>query len=136
MGAVAAQDYKAVQLELVVVLLHGFHLVQAVLVGILDGLEGGPGGAQDGAALGQDAGEVLAGEHLELAVDQAPVAVLEAVDLHLLFAVVQRLHHAPHGRVQRLAVSAAGQHTDSLHVSYPPRFYLYAFMISLSTGLC
>ena len=127
MGAVAAQDHQAVKLELVVVLLHGLHLVQAVLIGILDGLERGSGGAQDGAALGQDAGEVLAGEHLELAVDQAPVAVLEAVNLHLLFAVVQRLHHAPHGRVQRLAVSAAGQHTDSLHVSCPPIIYIWVF---------
>ena len=114
-GAVAAQDHQAVQLELVVGLLHGGHLVHAVVPGDLDGLEGGAAGAQEGAALGEDAGEVRVGEQPEAAVDQALVAVLKAVDLHLLPRVQQRLGDAPHGRVQGLTVPAAGQHTDSLH---------------------
>ncbi len=115
MGAVAAKDDQAVQLELVVGLLHGGNLVHAVGAGDLDGLEGGAAGTQEGAALGEDAGEVRVGEQPEAAVDQALVAVLKAVDLHLLPRVQQRLGDAPHGRVQGLAVPAAGQHADSFH---------------------
>ena len=72
-------------------------------------------GAKEGAALGEDAGEVGVGQQLEPAVDQPLVTVLEAVNLHLFSRVEQRLGDAPHGRVQGLAVPAAGQHTDSFH---------------------
>ncbi len=121
MSAVAAQNDQAVQLQLVIILLHCLYLVQPVLVRLLNGLEGRTGCSQHGAALCQDAGEVFSGEHLELAVDQAPVAIQEAVDLHLLSAVVQGLYNASHRRIQGLAIPAAGQHTNSPHVSFPPR---------------
>jgi hypothetical protein len=120
MGAVAPQDHQAVQLELVVVLLHGRHLVHAVGPRDLDGLEGGAAGAKEGAALGEDAGEVGVGEEPEAAVDEALIAVLEAVDLHLLVGVEHGLGHAPHGRVEGLAVPAAGEHSDAFHVDDPP----------------
>ena len=115
MGAIAPQDHQAVQLQLVVGLLHGRHLVHAVLAGDLDGLEGRAAGAQEGAALGENAGEVGVGQKPEAPVNQALVSVQKAVDFHLLVRVVQRLGDAPHGRVQGLAVPAAGQHTDSFH---------------------
>ena len=41
-GAVTTENYKAVQLQLVIVLLHGFHFVQPVGIRILDRLERGP----------------------------------------------------------------------------------------------
>ncbi len=115
-GAVAPEDHQTVQLQLVIILLHGLHLVEAVLVRIFDGLEGSTGGSQHSAALGQDAGEVLARQHLELAVDQPSISVQKTVDLQLLPAVVQRLHNPPHSRIQGLTVPAAGQHANSPHV--------------------
>ena len=115
MGAVAPQDDQAVQLELVVGLLHGRNLVHPVLSGYLDGLEGCAAGPQERASLGQDAGKVGVGQQLEPSVDQSLVAVLKTVDLHLFSRVEQRLGDAPHGRVQGLTVPAAGQHTDPFH---------------------
>ena len=114
-GAVAAQDHQAVQLELVVGLLHGGHLVHAVLAGNLDGLEGGAAGTQERAPLGEDAGKVGVGQEPEASINQPLVSVLEAVDLHLLAGIEQGLGDAAHGRVQGLAVPAAGQHSDSFH---------------------
>ena len=115
MGAVAAKDDQAVQLELVVGLLHGGNLVHAVGAGDLDGLEGGAAGTQEGTALGEDAGKVRVRQQAETAIDQALVAVQETVDLCRFVRVKQRLGDAPHGRVQGLAVPAAGQHADSFH---------------------
>ena len=115
MGAVASQDHQAVQLELVIGLLHGRNLVHPILPGDLDGLEGCAACPKERAALGQDTGEVSVGQQLEPSVDQPLVTILEAVDLHFFSRVEQRLGDAPHGRVQGLTVPAAGQHTDPFH---------------------
>ena len=80
-----SQYDQHVQLELVVGLLHGGHLVDAVLLDDLYGLEGGAAGAQERAALGEDAGEIAVCQQTELAVDEALIAVEEAVDLNLFF---------------------------------------------------
>ena len=115
MGAVAPQDHQAVQPQVLVVLLHGGHLVQAVGVGDPHLLEGLPGGAQDGAAFGQDAGEIPGGELVVVAVNEPLIALLKTVDLHIrVFA--QGFDHPSHGRVQGLAVAAAGEHSDFQHV--------------------
>ena len=106
-SAVTTENYKAVQLQLVIVLLHGFHFVQPVGIRILNRLEGGTGGSQNRAALGKDAGEILVCQHAEITVDQSSVTIQEAVDLHLFLAVRQGLHHASHGCVQGLAVTTA-----------------------------
>ena len=98
-GAVTTENYKAVQLQLVIVLLHGFHFVQPVGIRILDRLERGPGGSQDRAALGKDAGEILVCQHAEITVDQSSVAIEEAIDLDLFLTVRQGLHHTSHGSI-------------------------------------
>ena len=116
-GAVAAQDDQAVELQFVIVLLHRRDLVQTVLVRLADSLVGRAAAAQERAAFGQYAGEVRIAEQAEPPVDQALIAVEKAVDLHVLAGIVHRLGHAAHRRVQRLAIAAAGQHTDSNHTS-------------------
>ena len=113
--AVAAEDDQTVQTQLVVVLLHGLDLVQTLFVRHAHHLEGLAGGAQYGAALGEDAGKVARGQHAVVAIDQALVAVHEAVDLKLGEVVAQALHHAAHGGVERLAIAAAGQKSDPFH---------------------
>ena len=107
MGAVTTENYKAVQLQLVIVLLHGFHFVQPVGIRILDRLERGPGGSQDRAALGKDAGEILVCQHAEITVDQSSVTVQKTIDFNLFLAVRQCLHHTSHGCVQGLTVTTA-----------------------------
>ena len=114
-GTVAAQYHQTVQIQGLVVLLHGRHLVQTVGIGDAHLLEGLPGGAQDGAALGQDAGEIPGGELMVVAVNEPLVALLKTVNLHVrVFA--QGFDHAPHGCVQGLAVAAAGEHSDFQHI--------------------
>ena len=115
MGAVAAQNHKAVQLKLMVILLHSFHLIQAVCIGILYRLKGSAGGSENGSALGQDSGKILAGKHHKLSVDQALIAVQKSVDLYFFTTGKQCLYHTSHRGIQCLAISAAGQHSDSLH---------------------
>ena len=65
------------------IFLHGTHLVQPVGIGLAHQLEGLAGGAQNGAPLGQDAGEVMAGQLVIVAVDQALVALFKSIDLHI-----------------------------------------------------
>ena len=115
MGAVSAQDDQTVQLEFVIGLLHGRHLVHAVGARFADGLEGGAAAAQEGAAFGEDAGEIGVIQKAEFTVNQSLIAVQKAVNLHGFLCVEQRLRHPAHGWIQRLAVAAAGQHTDSFH---------------------
>ena len=115
-GAVAAQHEQAVELELVVGVDHRGNLLNAVLARDVEQLEGRAAGTQDGAAAGEDAGEVGGCHHAELAVDETAVAVLKAVDLHGLLALVYEcLHDAAHGGIERLAVAAAREQADSKH---------------------
>ena len=116
LAAVAAQHHQAVQPQAAVSIFHGLYLVQAVFVGLAHILEGLTAGTQDGAAHGEDAGEVHGGELLVILVDQALVAVDETDQLHAISVnVVKALGHAPQCGVQRLAVSAAGKQSDSFH---------------------
>ena len=116
-GSVAAAHDQAVQLQLVVGLLHGLDFVDAVLIGLTDGLERNTARSQDCAAPCEDALEVLSCEDAEFSVDQALVAVLKSVEFHGLLGVVHdALEDAAHGRVECLAVTAACQKTDSQHL--------------------
>ena len=101
--------------RLIVVLLHGLHFVQALFIRHAHHLEGLAGSAQYGAALGEDAGKVARGQHAVVAIDQALVAVHEAVNFQLGKVVAEALHNAAHGGVERLAVAAAGQKSDPFH---------------------
>ena len=113
-GTVAAAHDQAVQLQFMIGLFHSLYLVEAVLIRITDGLERAAAGSQNRAASGQDSLEVLAGQDPEFAVDQALVAVFEAVKLNRLFRVIDdALINAAHRRVQGLAVTSAGKKTDS-----------------------
>ena len=107
-GSVAAQDDQAIQLQLVVRLFHGSHLVHPVCSRFLDGLEGGATAAQECAALGENSGEIIIGQKPEFAVNEPLIPVQKTINFHLLFGMVQGLCYAPHGGVQRLAVAAAG----------------------------
>ena len=106
-SAVATENYKAVQLQLIIILLHGFDFIQSVGIRILDRLERGPGGSQDRAALGKDAGEILVCQHAEITVNQSSVTVQKTINFNLFLAVRQGLHHASHGCVQCLTVTTA-----------------------------
>ena len=109
LGAVAAQDHQAVQIQAVVGVQHGGHHVVAVLVH--NGLAGDvllAGGAQDGAALGDDAGEVTGLHKFVVPLHQTPVAVVHAEDLDIVHVLEQGFTHAPDGGVEPLAVTAAG----------------------------
>ncbi len=76
---------------------------------------------QDGAAVGEGAGEILGGESRVAIVDKSLIAVEEPVDFHLALGVVaERLHNGAHGGVECLAIAAAGKHSNSEHrVSSP-----------------
>ena len=118
-GAVAAQAEQAVQLRVLVGLFHGRDLVDLVLFHHPHQLEGGALGAQDGAAQGQDAPEVVLGHLLVLAVDEAVVAVQDAHDLHIIaHPGIQGLCHAADRCVQARAVAAGGQDANTFfHLS-------------------
>ena len=105
--AVAAAHDQAVKLQLMIGLLHGLDLVQSVLIGIADGLEGAPAGAEHCTAAGQDALEISAVQKPELAVDQTFVAVFKAIELDGFFCIACNcLEDTAHCSVQSLAVAA------------------------------
>ena len=81
---------------------------------ILHHLEGGALGAQNGAAQGQQAAEIVRLHLLVVAVDQAVIAVQDADDLDVFaHADVERFRHAADGRVQTGAVAAGGQDANT-----------------------
>ena len=109
-GAVAAQGEQAVQLQVLIILLHGGDLVHLVVPHHTHQLEGGALGAEDGAAHRQNTGKFVWLHHPRIAVDQAVIAVGDAYDLHIVaHALIQRLGHAAQGGVQAGAVAAGSK---------------------------
>ena len=106
-GPVAPQAQQAVQLHLLIVSLHGGHLVHLVLLHHTHQLEGGALGSQDGPAYRQDAGKLMGLHHPPVPVDESGIAVADADELHILpHALIQRLGHTPQGGVQPRAVAS------------------------------
>ena len=97
-GAVAAQTQQTVELCGFVGLFHGGDLINVVVLHHTHQLEGGALGAQNGAAQGQDAAEVVLVHLTVVAVDQAAVTVGDAHDLHVI----------PHAGVQCFCNAADG----------------------------
>ena len=133
MGSVAAQDHHAVQLQFIIVLLHGFHFVEAVLIRLAHQLKRCPGASEDRAAFRQDTRKIMSCQHTEIPVDQSLIAIEKTIDLNILSAAGQTLHHAAHRRVQCLTVPAAGQHTNSFHSRI--LLHIFAFLCFCFTFL-
>ena len=122
MGAVSSQDHQAVELKLIIILLHGLHFIHAVLIRILDRLKRSSRTSKYRSALGKDSGKITRCQHAEIAVDKSLIPLQETVDLNIRITGDQSLHHASHGCVQSLTVTAACQHSDSQH-NLPPSPY-------------
>ena len=80
-----------------------------VFIGFLHHLERLARGAQNGAAQGQDVGKLFGLHRVVIALDQTAIAVADAVERHVLAEfIIKRLGYTAQGRVQALAVAAAG----------------------------
>ncbi len=110
--AVAAQTDQTVQLGLFIGLLHRFDLVDLVLADDAHLGEGGAAGTQNGAAQGQDAGEVALLHLAVVAFDQAGIAILNTDDFGVKQGVARAGHAADTG-VQAGAVAAGGEDADA-----------------------
>ena len=99
MGSVASQDHKAVQAELIIILLHGLYLVKSVFIRILYGFKRSTGASKDRAALRKNSGKILSLQHAEISVDQTSVAVQKAINFNFFSAVYQTFYHAAHSCV-------------------------------------
>ena len=115
MCAVAAENYQAVQLQLIIGLFHRRHFVDTVCAGLTDQLVRSTAAAKDCAALCQNTRKIVIRHQTELSVDQSLITVLKAIDFNVFRAVIKHLCHASHRCIQCLTVAAAGQHTYSLH---------------------
>ena len=114
LSAVAAHDNEAVEVQAVVGVQHRGHEVVALVVHYgLSGYVSLARGAEDGPALNEDAGKVAGVHELVVALDEALVAVVHAVDLDIVDVLEQRLANAADGRVQALTVAARGNEADS-----------------------
>lgn len=78
------------------------------------------GGAEDGAAAGQDAADTVQVEGAVAAVQEAGVAVLEADDL-VAVVVDRSVHDRPDHCVQTRAVAACGENSDAHRAVSPAR---------------
>ena len=112
---VSTQDHQTVKLQFVIILFHGLHLIQAILIRLSHQLKRRSGTSQDRSSLCQDTGKISAREHSEIAVDQSFITVQKSVDLYFLRSVHHCFHNATHSGIQSLTIAAAGQHTDSFH---------------------
>ena len=116
MRTVAAQNDQAVQLSLLVGFEHTIQLGYAVLIRNLHHFKRLTGGSQNRAADGQNTGKITRAHDLCLILNQTAVTI-EKTDNFNVGAkfLIQCLCNTADGRVQTLAIAAAGQHTDSFH---------------------
>ena len=112
MRAVSAEGHEAIQLHLLVIRLHRLHLVHAVFADDAHVAERRAAGAENGAAEGEDAGEIRLLHLLVIARDQTRVAILNTDDLRVKHGIAGARHAADTG-VQAGAVAAAGEDTDA-----------------------
>ena len=108
MGAVAAQDHQAVQLQLIIGLLHGRDFIHTVRSNLLNGFKRRPTAAQKCSTFGENTGKVIIGQESKFSVNQPLITVQKSVDFHFLRGVIQGFGHTAHGGVQRLTIAAAG----------------------------
>ena len=99
LSTVSAENDQAVQTKLIIILFHGFDLIQTVFIRCPHQLEGLAGAADDGAALCQDSGKITRTHETVIAVDQTLVAVNKAIDLKLIEIVSQTLDNTSHGGI-------------------------------------
>ena len=119
MGTVAAEDYQAIQLHLLVIVLHVFDFIHAVFVDDTHQLKWLPRSAQNGAAERKDAGKIFRFHALIIAFDQAAVTVVNAINFHIVAEFfIQRFCNAANSCIEALAVSTARQNTNSFHQSH------------------
>ena len=110
-GAVAAQSDQTIQLEILIGLFHRSNLVHAVFFHHAHVAERTAAGAQNGAAQGEDTGELLLAHLLILAFDQAAITVADTDDLRIK-KLVGCAGNAADGCIQAGAIPAAGENTD------------------------
>ena len=120
MRAVSAEDDQAVKAGAAAGIEHFLELCCLVLLCLLHGLERLARGSEDRSAAREDIGKILRLHGVIVALDEAAVAVADAIDGHGgPEFLIQRLCHASQGRIQALAVAAGCQHTD-FHGFVPP----------------
>ena len=83
MRPVSSEDHKAVQIQLMIGVLHRLHLVQSLLIRNPHQFKWLPGGSEDRAAHRQNTGEVLRSQHLKIRVDQPLISIFKSIDLHI-----------------------------------------------------
>ena len=132
LGSVSAEDNQAVEAEFVVSLLHGFHFVEAFFIRHTHQLERLTGCSDDRSALGKDTREIFGCQKAVFAIDQAFIAILKTVDLHLVESIGKSFDYASHGSVECLTVAAAGQESDSFYHLYPPFLCCFAYRLLCS----
>ena len=113
LAAVAAEHAEAVEPQLPISRLHQFHFVVAVFVRLCHLLERLPAGAEQGAAPRENAGKIILQEQAVVLIHEAAITVPKADNVHAVIQIVERFCDTAHRRIQRLAVAAAGQHTDA-----------------------
>ena len=115
LGSVSAENHQAVEAELVIVLLHGFHLVEAILIRLSHQFERLTGCTENCTAAGKNTGKIVIRQHPVIAVDEALVSIHKTIDFQLIQIIRQALNYAPHSSIQSLTVASACQHTNSHH---------------------
>ncbi len=116
--------FRSFPVKPLVCFFHRLYLVEAVLdyAHLLERLARC---TKDCAAARQDTGKILLGHLSVIALHQPAVTLNKTVDFHFLPAAEQPLRHAAHGRIERLAIPAACQHTDFLHfILHSGTFYI------------
>ena len=105
--SVAAHDDEAVEIQLIICVLHrGDETVALIVDDVLSRDIPLARGAEDGAALSEDAGKVLGLHIFIVTVDKAAVTVVHTEDLKVLYPVVQSLAYTAHSGVETLTVAA------------------------------
>ena len=126
---ISAEDYKTVQTELVIILLHCLYFIEAFFIRLTHQLERLPGRSEDRTALRQNTGKITGGQKPVITIDQTFVAIHKAVYLQLREVCGKTLYHAAHRRIERLTVSAARQKSYSLHSSSHPSFFMMKVLV-------
>ena len=130
LGAIAAHYNKAVEIELIIGVLHrGDEAVALIVNDVLARDILLARGAENGSALSEDTREILGLHILIIAVYKTAVAVVHSEYLEIFDFVMQSLAYAAHCGIEPLTVSAGGYKGNSGYVFQAKTLFTFIFIL-------
>ena len=87
MGSISSQYYQAVQVQLVISMLHRFDLIDSIRSRYAHQFKRLSGSSKNCSALGKDSGEIFGCEHTVFTIDQSFISIIKSINFKVIYCV-------------------------------------------------